>query len=67
MSFSGGGGSHRKVAFALGFSVWVFGAVLTYSLMPAWAKGQRWTSSAAFFMQNAIFATASCYLQPYKG
>jgi hypothetical protein len=69
MNFSEGrgGGGHRKVAFALGFSIWVLGATLIYSVMPAWARGQRWTPSLAFALQNLIFATACSYLQPYKG
>ena len=68
MSFNaGGGGGHRKVAFALGFSIWIAGLCVIYGLMPAWAKGQRWTGLLAYTMQNIIFATASCYLQPYKG
>lgn len=69
MSFNvgGGKGGHRKVAFALGFGTWIFGAILSYGLMPAWAKGQRWTNTLAFAMQNLIFGVASCYLQPYKG
>lgn len=69
MNFNAGGGKggHRKVAFALGFSTWVLGAMITYTFMPAWAKGQRWTGSVAFAMQNLIFGLVSCYLQPYKG
>jgi hypothetical protein len=68
ISFGGsGGGGHRKVAFALGFSTWIVGATLVYSLMPTWAKGQRWTASLGFAMQNLIFAAACSYLQPYKG
>lgn len=63
----GGSGGHRKVAFALGFSIWVMGSVLVYSLMPTWARGQRWTDSLAFVLQNVLYALASCYLQPYKG
>jgi hypothetical protein len=64
---AGRGGGHRKVAFGLGFSIWVLGAILVYSLLPSWARGQRWTPSLAFSLQNLIFATASSYLQPYKG
>lgn len=68
MSFnSGGGGGHRKVAFALGFGIWLGGLCLIYGLMPAWARGQRWTGQLVFAIQNLIFGTASCYLQPYKG
>ena len=68
MSFNAGGkGGHRKVAFALGFSIWVLGAILIYSLIPSWARGQRWTSTLTFALQNLIFGLASCYLQPYKG
>ncbi|EEC42515.1 predicted protein [Phaeodactylum tricornutum CCAP 1055/1] len=62
----GGGGGHRKVAFALGISIWISGAILVYSLIPTWARGQRWTGTVAFAMQNLIFGLASCYLQPYK-
>lgn len=61
------GGGHRKVAFALGFSTWIFGAILVYGLMPSWARGQRWTSTVAFTMQNLIYCLVSCYFQPYKG
>ena len=61
------GGGHRKVAFALGFSTWVVGASLVYTLMPTWARGQRWTPLLGFSMQNLIFALVSSYLQPYKG
>lgn len=63
----GGGGGHRKVAFALGFATWVIGATLGYTLMPAWAKGHRWSASLAFSMQNWIFGFSCSYLQPYKG
>jgi hypothetical protein len=70
MSYTAGGvkgGSHRKVAFALGVTTWIVGSILVYSLMPSWAKNQRWTDSAAFTMQNMIFALVCSYLQPYKG
>lgn len=68
MSFNNGrGGGHRKVAFALGFVTWMVGAIIAYGLMPSWARGQRWTNSMAFTIQNLIFGLASCYLQPYKG
>jgi hypothetical protein len=68
MNFSsGGGGKHRKVAFALGFTTWIVGATVVYGLMPAWAKGQRWTSSLGFAMQNFIFGVVCSYVQPYKG
>jgi hypothetical protein len=61
------GGGHRKVAFALGLTTWIVGAILAYGCMPAWARGQRWTSTVAFALQNLIFGIVSCYLQPYKG
>ena len=70
MSFNMGGrkgGGHRKVAFALGFSTWIVGAIIAYGMMPSWARGQRWTSTAAFAMQNLIFGLVSSYIQPYKG
>lgn len=64
---AGGGGSHRKVAFALGFSTWVLGAIVVYSLIPSWARGRRWTGTLGFALQNLIFGLVSSYLQPYKG
>jgi hypothetical protein len=68
MSFNmSGGGKHRKVAFAIGFLTWIVGAMLSYGMMPTWARGQRWTSSAAFTIQNLIFGLICSYLQPYKG
>ena len=71
MSFNmmgrGGAGGHRKVAFALGFATWIFGAILAYGMMPSWARGHRWTGTVAFALQNLIFGLVSCYLQPYKG
>lgn len=68
ISFSEGrGGGHRKVAFALGLTTWIVGAVIAYGLMPSWARGQRWSSTVSFTMQNLIFGLVSCYLQPYKG
>lgn len=62
-----GGGGHRKVAFLLGFATWIVGAIIAYGLMPSWARGQRWSGTVAFALQNLIFGCASCYLQPYKG
>jgi len=62
-----GKGGHRKVAFALGFTTWVVGATLVYTLLPSWARGRRWTPSLAFALQNLVFGTVCSYLQPYKG
>ena len=69
MNFNAGGGgkSHMKVAWLLGIVVSLFGAITTYTLMPAWAKGGRYTALLAFSMRNAIYAAACSYLQPYKG
>lgn len=61
------GGSHGKVAWALGVSTWIIGASLVYGLMPTWARGRRWTGTLGFAMQNLIFGLVSSYLQPYKG
>ena len=56
MNFNAGGkGGHRKVAFAIGFGTWCVGSFFVYTLMPTWAKGQRWTGSVAFAMMNLIF------------
>lgn len=70
VSFGGGGGrgaSHGKVAWALGVTTWLVGASLVYGLMPAWAKGYRWSGTLGFAMQNLVFGVACSYLQPYKG
>lgn len=69
ISFGGGSGakSHRKVAWLLGLTTWIVGASLVYGLMPTWAKGQRWTGTLGFTLQNLIFGLVCSYLQPYKG
>lgn len=69
ISFNAGGGgkSHMKVAWLLGITVSVLGAMAVYGFMPAWAKGGRYTALLAFSMRNAIYAVACSYLQPYKG
>lgn len=69
ISFGSGPGakSHLKVAWLLGIGVSFAGAVLIYGLMPAWAKGGRYTALLAFTLRNAIYAVACSYLQPYKG
>jgi len=70
MGFGGGGGGgtgHRKVAFLLGLTTWFVAAVLTYGLMPSWAKGLRYSSSLTFTVMNILFGVACSYLQPYKG
>ena len=68
ISFGGGRGApHGKVAWLLGVSTWVIGASLVYGLMPAWARGRRWTGTLGFAMQNLVFGLMCSYLQPYKG
>lgn len=69
ISFGSGPGakSHLKVAWLLGIGVSFAGAVLVYGLMPAWAKGGRYTALLAFTLRNTIYAVACSYLQPYKG
>jgi len=69
ISFNSGGGgkSHMKVAWLLGVGVSILGATLVYGLMPAWAKGQRYTALLAYTLRNTIFAVACSYIQPYKG
>merc|ERR1712176_573598 len=64
---AGGGGGHRKVAFGLGILTGMVGYVIAYGLMPAWARGRRWTGSLAFTIMNSVYLLASLYLQPYKG
>lgn len=61
-----GGKKHLKVAWLLGLAVSFAGGVLTYGLMPAWAKGQRFTPIAVYTMRNFIYGFACCWLQPYK-
>uniref|UniRef100_A0A7S4AFN0 Uncharacterized protein n=1 Tax=Pseudo-nitzschia australis TaxID=44445 RepID=A0A7S4AFN0_9STRA len=58
---------HLKVAWLLGISITIVGAVVTYGLMPQWAKGHRLTPTLAFAMRNFIYGVACSYLQPYKG
>mmetsp|Transcript_1346 Transcript_1346/g.2981 ORF Transcript_1346/g.2981 Transcript_1346/m.2981 type:complete len:199 (+) Transcript_1346:809-1405(+) len=69
ISFGSGPGAkkHLKVAWLLGLGVSLIGAVLVYSLMPTWAKGQRYTSLIIFGMRNLMYGVACSYLQPYKG
>lgn len=61
-----GGKKHLKVAWLIGLGVSFLGGVLTYGLMPAWAKGQRFTPIAVYTMRNFIYGVACCYFQPYK-
>ena len=68
MDFGSGPGSksHIKVAWLIGIVITVVGLLLTYGLMPAWAKGQRGTPIIAYAMRNFIYTCACCYFQPYK-
>jgi len=68
MQFGSGPGSkkHLKVAWLIGMVVTIFGGALTYGLMPAWAKGQRFTPIVVFTMRNFVYGVACCYFQPYK-
>ena len=63
----GQGGTHKKVAYLLGVSIWISSKIVIASLLPAAAQGQRWTPILKFCMENGVFAVASMYLQPYKG
>lgn len=70
MAFNAEGGAgkkHMKVAWLLGVVISLVGALLVYGLMPAWAKGQRYTALLAYTLRNTIYAFACSYLQPYKG
>lgn len=67
MGFSSRGSkSHIKVAWLIGIGISFVGAVLTYGLMPAWARGKRWSPIAIYSMRNFIYGVACCYFQPYK-
>lgn len=61
-----GGKKHIKVAWLIGMAVTFLGGALTYGLMPAWAKGQRYTPICVYTMRNFIYGVACCYFQPYK-
>jgi hypothetical protein len=68
MGFSGGAKSGlSKVSFFLGMGTWMVASLLTYSLMPSYMKGLRYTPSLRFTMTNLIFGVACSYLQPFKG
>ena len=69
ISFGSGPGAkkHLKVAWLLGLAVSFVGAVFVYSLMPKWARGQRYTPLLVFTLRNTIYGVACSYLQPYKG
>ena len=49
------------MAFALGFGVWIVGAVLSHGLMLSLSTG-----SVAFAIQNLIFGVACSRLHPHK-
>lgn len=61
-----GGKSHIKVAWLIGLVVTFFGGIVTYSLMPSFLRGQKFTPLYAYAMRNFIFGVACCYFQPYK-
>jgi len=61
-----GGKKHIKVAWLIGMAVTFLGGALTYGLMPAWAKGQRYTPICVYTMRNFIYGVACCYFHPYK-
>jgi hypothetical protein len=63
----GQGGTHKKVAYLLGVSIWISTKIVIASLLPAAAQGQRWTPILKFCMENGVFAVSCMYLQPYKG
>ena len=68
MQFGSGPGSksHLKVAWLIGMVITFLGGALTYGLMPAWAKNQRYTPIVVYTMRNFIYGVACCYFQPYK-
>mmetsp|Transcript_922 Transcript_922/g.2344 ORF Transcript_922/g.2344 Transcript_922/m.2344 type:complete len:309 (+) Transcript_922:221-1147(+) len=69
MRMGGGPGDkkHLKVAWLLGITITIVGAVVTYGFMPSWAKGHRMSPTIAFAMRNFIYGVTCSYLQPYKG
>lgn len=67
-AFAGGsGGSHKKVAWLIGLTLWLTAKILIWGLMPSSLRGLRYTPTIAFATENTIFGLAACYLQPYKG
>lgn len=63
----GTGGTHKKVAYFLGVSIWIGSKILLTSLLPAAVQGERWTPILKFTLENMVFAISCMYLQPYKG
>lgn len=61
-----GSKSHLKVAWLIGLIVSFIGGIITYSLMPSFLRGQRFTPLYAYAMRNFIYGVACCYFQPYK-
>lgn len=64
---SDGGGSHKKVAWVLGCSIFLAGKLLVFALMPSVLRGYKWTEIIGFVAENLIYMTANMFLQPYKG
>lgn len=64
---SDGGGSHKKVAWVLGCSIFLTGKLLVFALMPSVLRGYKWTEIIGFVAENLIYMTANMFLQPYKG
>ena len=64
---SEGGGSHKKVAWVLGASIFLAGKLLVFALMPKVLRGYKWTEIIGFCAENVIYMTANMFLQPYKG
>ena len=64
---SDGGGSHKKVAWLLGASIFFAGKLLVFALMPNALRGSKWAEIGGFCAENVLYMTANMFLQPYKG
>jgi cytosine/uracil/thiamine/allantoin permease len=64
---SDGSGSHKKVAWVLGCSIFLTGKLLVFALMPSVLRGYKSTEIIGFVAENVLYMTANMFLQPCKG
>jgi hypothetical protein len=63
----GSGGSHKKVAWLLGVTIWITTKLTIYSIMPKTLRFTRAGPMIVYSIENTVFGLACSYLQPYKG
>lgn len=64
---SDGGGSHKKVSWILGATIFMAGKLVVFGLMPPALRDTKWTEIIGFTCENVIYCTTNMFLQPYKG